>query len=83
MVFLNDIDQFEQKAKELFRVSPGKTRLSTKYKKTGPVFTMKVTDGKQCYRLKITKDAGVKQAQKVIASLMHLITSSELIAKNG
>lgn len=83
MVLITDIEQFEQKAKEMFRKAPGKTRLSTKHKKKGPVFTMKVTDGTECFRLKITKEAGVKQAQKVIASLMHLITSSEMLAKSG
>lgn len=79
MVLLTDIDEFENKAKEMLKAAPKKTRLSTKFKKTGPVFTMKVTDGTQTYKLKATKDNAVKQAQKVITSLMHMMTSSELL----
>ena len=79
MVLLTDIDQFENKAKEMLQAAPKKTRLSTKLKKTGPVFTLKVTDGTQTYKFKATKDVAVKRAQKVIASLMNMMTSTELL----
>ena len=79
MVLLTDIDLFETKAKEMLTAAPKKTRFSTKYKKSGPVFTMKVTDGTQTYKLKVTKETAMKQSQKVITSLMHMMTSNDLL----
>jgi hypothetical protein len=80
MVLIGDIEVFEKTAKELLRATPKKTRLSTKFRRLGgPVFTMKVSDGRVCYKIKITKEQGVRAAQKVISALMHMMTSSELL----
>jgi len=79
MVLIDDIDLFEVKAKDMIRNDPKKTRLTTKHKKEGPVFVMKVTNGKECYKIKIVKDQVLKQAFKIIAQLLHLMTSNELI----
>jgi hypothetical protein len=79
MVLLTDIDAFEQNAIAMLRASPKKTRFTTKHRKTGPVFTLKITDGRQSYKMKITKQEGIRPAQKVIATIMHLMTSPELI----
>jgi len=80
MVKVTDIEAFEKAAKEMLKVSPKKTRLTTKFRKSVPVFTVKITDGRQCYKMKITKEQGVKAAQKVIVALMHMMTSSELLS---
>ena len=79
MVLVNDLSTFEQKAKEIIRGNPKKAKLSTKYRKEGPIFTMKVTDNTKCYKIKISKDSTFKQAQKVIGTLINLMTSSELL----
>jgi hypothetical protein len=78
MVLVTDIEAFEASAIAMVKASPKQTHLTTKFRKTGPVFTLKITDGRQCIRLKITKTEGIRSAQKVIASLMHAMTSAEL-----
>ena len=80
MVLLTNIEEFETKAKELIKHSPKKARLTTKYKKADHIFVMKITDGAQCYKIKIDKESQFRQSQKIIAQLMHLMTSSELMA---
>lgn len=79
MVLITDIAEFENKAKEIIKNCPKKAKLSTKYRKEGPIFTMKVTDNKSCYKIKVTKDSTLKQAQKIIDVLMHMMVSSELL----
>jgi hypothetical protein len=78
MVLVTDIDAFEASAIAMVKASPKQTHLTTKFRKTGPVFTLKITDGRQCIRMKIMKTEGIRSAQKVIASLMHAMTSAEL-----
>ena len=79
MVLLTNIDEFETKAKELIKNAPKKARLTTKYKKEQQIFEMKITDGKDCYKIKIDKESQFRQSQKIIAQLMHLMTSNELM----
>lgn len=79
MVLLTKVEDFEGKAKEMIKRAPKKARLTTKYKKAGPVFVMKITDGKECYKVNIVEESDFKQSQKIIAQLMHLMTSTELM----
>jgi hypothetical protein len=79
MVLVTDLSVFEQRAQEMIRQSPKKTRLTTKIRKSPPVFTMKVTNGPQCYKIKITKEVTIKLAQRVIGTLTGLMTSNDLI----
>jgi hypothetical protein len=79
MVVVTDIDAFEASAIAMVKAAPKQTHLTTKFRKAGPVFTLRITDGRQSVRLKITKTEGIRSAQKVIASLMHAMTSAELL----
>ena len=80
MVLLTNITDFETKSIDIIRKSPAKARLTTKFRRQTPVFEMKITDGKVCYKIKLTKDNDIKKAQKLIASITHLMTSTELMA---
>jgi hypothetical protein len=80
MVLLTDIDAFEQKAKELVRKYPKAARFTTKFRKSVPVLTLRLTNGRETYKMRIAKDSMVRQVQKMIASLMHLMASNELLA---
>lgn len=79
MVLLGTVEEFEAKAKDMILADPKKARLTTKYKKAEPVFVLKITDGKQTYKCEVTTEANLHKAQKLIASLMHLMTSPELM----
>ena len=79
MVLIDDIDLFESKAKSMISSQPKKTRLTTKFKKEGPVFVMKVTNGPETYKIHIVKEQTLKHSQRLIAQLMHLMTSPELM----
>lgn len=79
MVLLTNISDFESKSIEIIRKSPKKARLTTKFRRQTPIFELKITDGKSCYKIKLTKDNDIKKAQKLIASITHLMTSSELM----
>ena len=79
MVLLTNISDFESKSIEIIRKSPKKARLTTKFRRQTPIFELEITDGKSCYKIKLTKDNDIKKAQKLIASITHLMTSSELM----
>lgn len=79
MVLLTDISQFEQKAKEMIQAEPKKARLTTKYKKNTHVFVMKIFDGKEAYKIHIIKENDFKASQKLISSLLLLMTSESLL----
>lgn len=79
MVLLTNISDFETKSIDIIRKSPKKARLTTKFRRQTPVFEMKITDGQSCFKVKLTKDNDIKKAQKLIASITHLMTSSEIM----
>jgi hypothetical protein len=80
MVVITEIDVFEKTAKDMLKASPKATRLTTKFRRADvPVFIMKVTDGRHSCKMIITKEQGVKAAQKIIATLMHMMTSTDLL----
>jgi hypothetical protein len=74
MPLLTDIEVFERTAVEMYHASPKKTLFSTKYRRTGPAFTMKITDGTHCFKIKVVKQDGIRAAEKVVATIMHLMT---------
>lgn len=79
MVHLTDINQFEQKAKEMIQADPKKTRLTTKYKKDTHIFVMKIFNGKEAYKIHIVKENDFRASQKLISSLLLLMTSESLL----
>ncbi|EAY18360.1 hypothetical protein TVAG_045620 [Trichomonas vaginalis G3] len=79
MVLLTDIKVFEEKAKEMIQADPKKTRLTTKYKKDSHIFVMKIFNGKDAYKINIEKENDFKESQRIISSLLHLMTNEKLI----
>lgn len=84
MVLLTDIEDWGKKAQALITKSPNKTRLSVKYRKQGnAVLAMKITDGKECYRIKITTDTGFKRAQDLISTITNYMASNEIMKQQN
>lgn len=79
MVLIKDIKVFEEKAKEMIQTDPKKTRLTTKYKKDSHVFVMKIFNGKDAYKIDIETENDFKESQRIIASLLHLMTNEKLL----
>lgn len=78
MVLLTNITEFETKSIEIIRANPKKAKLTTKFRRQVPIFELKITDGKSCFKIKLTKDNDIKKAQKLLTSIAHLMTSSEM-----
>lgn len=80
MVLLTDIDDWSKKAQTLITKSPNKTRLSVKYRKEGSaVLVLKITDGKECYRIKVLTESAFRKAQDHISSISNYMASNEIM----
>jgi hypothetical protein len=81
MVLITEIEVFEKTARDMLRAPPRKTRLTTKFYRSDPsIFPIRITDGRQLFQMEFTKEQGVKAAQTVISTLMHMMTSTELLS---
>jgi hypothetical protein len=75
MVLITDLDLFQTQAEAMIRQFPAKARLTTKIRKSPPIFTMQITDGKLCYKMKITKDATMRAAYRVVHYLLRVLSN--------
>lgn len=81
MVLIEKVSEFGSAAINMVKNKPKKTRLTTKFRKDKKVFVLKLTDGPETIKCNISNNADFDEAQKLISSLLHLMSDEALLGQ--
>ena len=64
-MYLQSWHDFAEQAKELYTVSPGRTRFHTRYRHCDGVIVLKVTDDRTCLKYKTDQQSELKHIERL------------------
>mmetsp|Transcript_61908 Transcript_61908/g.128071 ORF Transcript_61908/g.128071 Transcript_61908/m.128071 type:complete len:115 (-) Transcript_61908:39-383(-) len=80
MVYIENLENFMEAARELFMNSPEKSRYVIKYRHTDAKLVVKVTDDKVCLKYRTDQAQDAKRVARLNAVFLHLMASSKVDA---